>query len=204
MVFFPLEIFLSWTRKSAAAELSCGTVQEVAAAGVQPPSHPTITSATADNPATAAAPAPIGKRRRVLPAHLRDSDLGDATCSPAAAALASSSSGGGVRGEEAANVQQQQQLLAPPPPSGGPVCVCRGAAGGDGVACCSCRDWYHLRCVSVGQVQAKTLRGWTCPVCEAVRVRLRSVGGCACGSAHVSAVFLPLFFAFRLFCFTIT
>lgn len=156
---------------SCTARKRPAVAQELAAAGVRPPSpHPTSTAAPPPEAAAAGAGAAAGastapsgklKRRRVLPAHLRDSDLGDASCSPAAAALATSSQQGGPAAAAAAQVPA------------GPVCVCRCVAGGDSVmvACCSCRDWYHQRCVLVGQVQAKALRSWTCPVCEAVRVR---------------------------------
>lgn len=37
------------------------------------------------------------------------------------------------------------------------------------IACSSCREWFHGRCVGLNQSQMRSQRQYTCPVCTAVK-----------------------------------
>lgn len=48
------------------------------------------------------------------------------------------------------------------------ACLCGGGEGA-GIECDGCHGWLHIQCVGMGQVQARGLRRWMCPVCVSAK-----------------------------------
>lgn len=51
------------------------------------------------------------------------------------------------------------------------LCVCQQPYNVDTamISCDVCEDWYHLRCVGMTQAAAKSMKKYTCPVCQALK-----------------------------------
>lgn len=37
------------------------------------------------------------------------------------------------------------------------------------ISCDACDEWFHCRCVGVAPTTARTIKKYTCPICQAVR-----------------------------------
>ena len=54
-------------------------------------------------------------------------------------------------------------------------CICRGPDTGEMmIQCDSCKEWYHLTCVSLTPNEAEALDSYTCPNCQNVSRDLSS------------------------------
>lgn len=78
--------------------------------------------------------------------------------------------------EEAEQPLQEDELCIPEPveyeeSSDDVYCVCQEAYNTDAamISCDSCEEWFHCRCVGVAPSTARTIKKYTCPICQAVK-----------------------------------
>lgn len=56
-------------------------------------------------------------------------------------------------------------------------CLCQEPAAPDVamVSCDTCQEWFHVKCVGLSRMQARSARTYHCPLCKPLRVRLQKM-----------------------------